>query len=108
MKKGTEKEKNMIIMDKLVYEGEYVNGDRIGKGVVYYYNKKGALDSSFEVEYLNGKRLGGKVKGKEYFFGRLIFEGEYLNRKKHGKIIHYKKRGKKIYFEEYLNGKKVK
>ena len=29
----------------------------------------------FEGEYLNGKRNG---KGKEYEFGNLIFEGEYL------------------------------
>ena len=37
-----------------------------------YYNGK----LRFEGEYLNGKRNG---KGKEYFDGRLIFEGEYLN-----------------------------
>ena len=61
---------------KLVYEGEFVNGDRNGKGIVYYYNKNDELDSSFEVEYLDGKRLEGKVNGKEYSFGRLIFEGE--------------------------------
>ena len=51
--------------------------------------------------------MKGKVNGKEYFYGRLIFEGEYLNGEKHGKVIHYKKSGKK-YFEEYFNGKKVK
>ena len=38
---------------KLKYEGEYLNGDRHGKGKEYYndnYNLK------FEGEYLNGQR----------------------------------------------------
>ena len=41
----------------LVYEGEYLNGERNGKGKEYYDN--GRL--RFEGEYLNGKRNG---KGK--------------------------------------------
>ena len=43
----------------LIYEGEYSNGERNGKGKEYDY--KGNL--IFEGEYLNGKRNG---KGKEY------------------------------------------
>ena len=59
--------------DKLLFEGEYLNGERNGKGKEYDCN--GNL--IFEGEYLNGKRNG---KGKEYYFdGRLRFEGEYLN-----------------------------
>ena len=43
------------------------------------YDRSGKL--LFEGEYLNGKKHG---KGKEYdFFGELKFEGEYLN----GKLI---------------------
>ena len=85
--------------DKLLFEGEYLNGKRSGKGKKYDY--KGNL--VFEGEYLNGKRNG---KGKEYDkYGRLIFEGEYLNGKRNGKGKEYYE--KKLIFEgEYLNGKK--
>ncbi len=56
---------------KLIFEGEYLNGKRNGKGKGI---KNGII---FEGEYLNGKRNG---KGKEYdSFGKLLFEGEYLN-----------------------------
>ena len=61
---------------KLIFEGEYLNGLRNGKGKEYgYYG-----ELIFEGEYLNGERNG---KGKEYDYnGNLIFEGEYLNDKK--------------------------
>ena len=56
-----------------IYLGEYLNGQRNGKGkecilVIGKFN--------FDGEYLNGKRNG---KGKEYswFNGRIKFEGEY-------------------------------
>ena len=59
---------------KLLFEGEYLNGERNGKGKEYNLFD-GKLE--FEGEYLNGKRNG---KGKEYYFDcRLRFEGEYLN-----------------------------
>ena len=44
--------------DKLIFEGEYLNGQRNGKGKEYEKNKL-----IFEGEYLNGQRNG---KGKEY------------------------------------------
>ena len=60
----------------IIFEGEYLNGKRNGKGKKYYDD--GNL--MFEGEYLNGKRNG---KGKEYFKnGKLKFDGEYLNGKK--------------------------
>ena len=60
----------------LIFEGEYINGERNGKGKEYNYN--GIL--IFEGEYLNGERNG---KGKEYYNnGLLRFEGEYLKGKK--------------------------
>ena len=43
----------------LIYEGEYLNGKRNGKGKEYYYG-----DLIFEGEYLDGK----KWDGKSYFF----------------------------------------
>ena len=54
-----EKEKNILSGSKLIFEGEYLNGERIGKGKEY--GCYGEL--IFEGEYLNGKRNG---KGKEY------------------------------------------
>ena len=65
---------------KLKFEGEYLLGERHGKGKEY---KNGKL--RFEGEYLNGKRNG---KGKEYNDkGELIFEGEYQNGEKKNWII---------------------
>ena len=62
-------------MDARIFEGEYLNGNRNGKGKEYMYN--GNL--IFEGDYLNGKR---NWKGKEYnYYGEMIFEGEYLNDK---------------------------
>ena len=57
----------------LIFEGEYLNGKRNGKGEEYYKNGK----LKFEGGYLNGKRNG---KGKKFYEnGKLKFEGEYLN-----------------------------
>ena len=42
--------------DHLVYEGEYKNGQRNGKGKEYYKNGEGLI--LFEGNYLNGKRHG--------------------------------------------------
>ena len=66
-----------IYNDQLIYEGEYLNGKRNGKGKEYDIDGI----SIFEGEYLNGKRNG---KGKEYYKedGILIFSGEYLNGKR--------------------------
>ena len=38
--------------EKLIFEGEYLNGKRNGKGKEYYWNKD---NLKFEGEYLNGK-----------------------------------------------------
>ena len=48
-----ELEKNiMVIYDKLLFEGEYLNGKRNGKGKEYYYSY---VFSSEEEEYLTKK-----------------------------------------------------
>ena len=76
--------------DSLIFEGEYLNGQRNGKGKEY--NEHDEL--IFEGEYLNGQRNG---KGKEYYYnGKLFFWGEYLN--------NYKLFGKKI---DYLDSNKI-
>ena len=100
------------LFGNLLFKGEYLNGERNGKGREYYYFS--AL--KFEGEYLNGKRNG---KGKEYdIFGKVIFEGEYKDGKpwtgkgyKKNEIIYELKNGKgfvksKLYEGEYLNGEK--
>ena len=85
--------------DSLIYEGEYLNGKRHGKGKEYNY--KGQL--KFEGEYLNGKING---KGKEYSRGKLRFEGEYLNGKRHGKGKEYDWNDILRFEGEYINDKK--
>ena len=75
---GKAKEYNIYEYNNtIVYEGDYVNNQRSGKGKEFnVFNKK----LMFEGEYLNGKRNG---KGKEFLTdGRLLFEGEYLNGRK--------------------------
>ena len=56
---------------QLIFEGEYLNGLKNGKGKKYSDGKL-----IFEGEYLNGLRYG---KGKEFYYNNKIqFEGEYL------------------------------
>jgi len=51
----------------------------------------------------NGKKNG---KWKEYNYGKLEYEGEYLNEKKNGKVKIYYNNGNIKYEGEYLNGEK--
>ena len=90
-----------ILNDNLIFEGEYKNCSRNGKGKEYDYN--GNL--LFEGEYLNGKRNG---KGFEYCCsGNVIkFEGEYLNGLRMGKGKEYNAKGKILFEVEYLNGQR--
>ena len=81
---------------KLLFVGKYLNGERHGTGIEFYYSedeknsikeeqysipefKYNNLSILFEGEYLNGERNG---KGKEYDNGVFLFEGEYLKGKK--------------------------
>ena len=86
----------------IIFEGEYINGIRNGKGKEYdKYN--GTL--IFEGEYLNGKRNG---KGKEYNeFGKLLYDGEYLNGKKNGKGKAYNQYGELEFKGEFMNGQRI-
>ena len=92
----------------LQYEGEYLNGERNGKGKEYY-RFSGKLE--FEGEYLNRKKWNGKGYGrnnnieyelkngkglmKEYDEDDEVkYEGEYLNGEKNGKGKKYDMQGK--------------
>ena len=124
--KGVVQEYNDL--GSLLFQGEYVNGERNGKGLEC--NLDGNL--LFEGEYLNGKKWNGIVyanydwgkcekyelkDGKGYLkecnlHGYLIFEGEYSNGEKNGKGKEYYSDfsdNAKISFEgEFLNGKRFK
>ena len=110
----------MIESNKLIFEGEYLNGKRNGKGKEYYNN--GNL--KFEGEYLNGKIWNGKgynIDGKmefeikegkgtikiyDYIEGQLEYEGEYLNGERNGKGKEYFNNDTIKFEGEYLNGKR--
>jgi len=86
----------------LIIEGEYIEGKVNGKGEEY--NGNGQL--IFEGEYLNGERWKGKGYIYDDYRKRLLFEGEYLNGKKNGKGKEYNKYGGLVYEGEYLNGER--
>ncbi len=85
----------------IIFEGEYVNGERNGKGIEY--DEYG--DISYEGEYLNGKRNG---YGKEFVGDKLVYEGEYLKGKSNGYGKEYNNKRHLIFEGEYLNGYKRK
>ncbi len=105
--------------DGSIYEGEWKNGKRDGKGKYTYTN--GGI---FEGKYKNGKRDGkgkfisssgsifkgkyknGKGDGKGKFISSSgsIFEGKYKNGKRDGQFIKTSSCGKK-YHQIYENGK---
>ena len=98
----------------LLYEGEFLNGERNGEGKEYEYSDKGndiSLHLIFEGEYLKGKRNG---KGKEYYHnGTLKFIGEYKSGNKwdgkeydtKGNLLFELKQGKGFIKEYYRNEK---
>ena len=107
--------------NKLLFEVEYLNGERNGQGKEYCEEDI----MKFEGEYLKGIKNG---KGKEYYLsGEILFEGEYRNGKKwngkgynlnknqiyeikdgKGLIKEYDKEceGALIFEGEYLNGER--
>ena len=113
--------------EKYIYEGEFKNDEKNGYGKEYYkeYDTEKEI-LIYEGEFKNDRRNG---KGKEFNNGQLIFEGEYLNRKRwngkyklidiwgktlfEGELINGERKGKEydndgnlIYEGEYLNFKK--
>lgn len=73
------------------------------KGIGKEYNEKSQM--IFEGEYLNKKKNG---KGKEFDpTGKLVFKGEYYNNFRNGKGKEYFNNGNIMFKGEYLNGKKI-
>ena len=106
----------------LIYEGEYSNGIKNGKGKIYHFGKlkfEGIFDEQingkgkeynedgeliYEGESLKEERNG---KGKEYnYHGELKFDGDFLNGKRNGKGKEYNYDGKLIFDGDFLNGKR--
>ena len=86
------------------YEGEYLNGKRNGKGKEFDINGKLIYDG----KYLNGEKVKQKNNINDYYEEYiLIFEGELLNGKIHGKVKEYGFNGKIKFEGEYLEGKKI-
>ena len=88
-------------MGNLIYEGEFLHGERNGKGKEY--DSKGNIE--FEGEFFNGKKWNGKGKVYNYML-RFNYEGEYLNGKICGKGKEYNTGNKLLFEGEFLNGKK--
>ena len=102
---------------ELIFEGNYMNGEKNGKGKEYKFDLV-----LFEGEYFNGKRWNGKVyndfgklicelkegKGilKDYEDDILLIEGKFINGELNGKLKGFDEEGKLIFEGEYKNGKK--
>ena len=105
--------------DRLIYEGEYLNGLRNGVGKEY--DKKGRV--IFEGEYIDGKRWDGILK-TFYDNGNILLDCEYIKGKMNGigydinnnivnffnegkgNIKEYDELGELVYEGEYLNGER--
>ena len=91
------------IFENIIFEGEYINGERNGKGKEYEkYDGKTLI---FEGEYKDGQRNG---KGKKYYSGVFIkYEGEYSKGLKNGKGKEYFTYSRILSYEgEYKDGRK--
>ena len=89
--------------DKLIFEGQYKNNKRNGKGKEY--NENGKL--IFDGEYLDGKKWKGKYYKYDNVRGNLILECEYLNGIIDGEAKEYDKYNKNLLFSgKYKNGKR--
>ena len=100
---------------KLIFEGDYLNGQRWnGKGEEYSNDENSNIICSYEVEYLNGKNVNDKTHflknghNKEYSDDNLIFEGEFINYRRCGKGIEYDDKGRILFEGEYLNNFRFK
>ena len=125
LKEGKGNVKEYDDSDKLEYEGEYLNGEKNGKGKLYQIGYK------YVGEFLNGEKIEGEEKDidGEYLFkgkyhngkmweGKIIkienspflqFEGKLLNGKINGKgkeLIKLVRNNEIIFSGKYLNGKR--
>ena len=88
----------------MIFEGQYINGDKNGKAKEYRYITEDSVKKvyKYEVEYLKGKKNG---EAKIYINNRLFFEGKYTNGKINGKVKLFNN-NKKIYEGQFLNNYK--
>jgi len=98
---------DISIINYRIYSERYIIFKENGKGKEYNGNNNKLL---FEGEYKNRKRKG---KDKEYFVSIdeddiVLFEGKYLNNKIHGKGIEYFYNDKIIFKGEYFKGQRWK
>ena len=68
---------------KLIFEGEYINGEKNGRGKEYYIRSPDEEILIFDGEYINGKK-NGKVKEIDDVKNCVIFSSEYLNGERNG------------------------
>ena len=83
--------------------GKYILYESPNKAKEYWISTGKVI---YDGDYLNGKRHG---KGKEYYHynGKLIFEGEFLNGKRNGKGKEFNGYTEKMEFDgEYKDGKR--
>ena len=102
IKNGNGKVKEYIVnkCDKTIFEGEYINGVLNGKIKLYDYKKDLLI---LEREYLNGEN-SGTVKQFNEYTGNLEFKGEYLDSQRlKGKEYNY---GEIIFEGIYFKGKR--
>jgi len=105
--------------DKIIFKGEYLNGKRNGFGTEYNFDggkffgkfRDGVKwdgtgydkDDKIDYEIINGCGII-----KEYYDGKLIYEGEYSNGKRHGIGKEYDYLTSKLKYEgRFVYGKKI-
>ena len=80
-----------------IYEGEYKNGKRHGKGIYTFADGEKHI-GDFKNGSLNGRGISFFISGNKY-------EGEFKNGKRHGRGVFTFLNGEK-YTGEYINGKR--
>ena len=100
--KSLQKKVNISINNYKLFSGRYIIYETKEKEKGKEYKIENDL-MIYKGEYLKDKRHG---KGKEYDnFGYLIYEGEYKNGKRNGKGKEYYRNGNLKFSGEYLNNK---
>ena len=69
--------------DILIFEGEYINGEKNGKGKECFLKGR----TKFEGEYLNGKRWSGKGYNRQHILQYELLEGKGRTDKNQGRFF---------------------
>ena len=95
-------------VNRLIYEGNYLNGEKTGFGKLYIYEEdRNAFSKKDYIKRFEGEFKNGKIYGigKEYHNDKLVYKGEFLNGERHGKGKEYS-HSNYVYIGEFKNGKK--